>query len=82
MLVRHEFQIEATCPVDGKPDLYDAVLETTCLVYVEDILAALIEVRSLKVPQERLTADLARKLGGTLTTVGYHSGVKTTVTAR
>lgn len=82
MYVKHEFKIKANCPVDGEGDIYDAVFEPVGMVFVEDIRAILEEAKTSKVPQEELTLEIARRLGGTLTTVGWHSGIKTTVVAR
>lgn len=82
MYVKHEFKIKANCPVDGEGDTYDAVFEPVGLVYVEYIRKVLEEAKDAKIPQEELTLEMARKLGGTLTTVGFHSGIKTTVVAR
>lgn len=77
MLVRHSLTITASCPVDGKPDHYEAVVECVRVVKVEDILAAVQQLRDRKVFQEELTQELARTLGAKVTTTGYHSGVKT-----
>lgn len=81
MHAKHEFVIRAKCPMDNQPDTYEATLEVSRVVYVENILAALSSLEDKEIPQEELTVSLARKLGGRLTTVGYHSGIKTTVTA-
>jgi len=77
LLVRHSLTITASCPVDGKPDHYEAVVECVRVVKVEDILAAVQQLRDRKVFQEELTQELARTLGAKVTTTGYHSGVKT-----
>lgn len=77
MLVRHSLTITAACPVDGKPDHYEAVVECTRVVKVEDILAAVDRLKAQKIYQEELTQELARVLGAKVTTTGYHSGVKT-----
>ena len=77
MLVRHYLTITASCPVDRKPDHYDAVVECSGVVKVEDILAAVAGLRLKRIYQEELTQELARQLGAKVTTTGYHSGVKT-----
>ena len=77
MLVRHSLTITASCPVDGKPDHYEAVIECARVVKVEDIIAAVESLRVQKIFQEELTQELARTLGAKVTTTGYHSGVKT-----
>jgi len=77
MRVTHELTFNRQCPVDDAQDRYELCVETTRTVKVEDILAA-IEALPEKAFQEEITAALAAKLGCRVTTVGYHSGVKTT----
>lgn len=77
MLVKHHFTVTAICPVDLKPDHYEAVVECSCVVKVEDILAAVEGLKGRCIFQEALTQELARLLGAKVTTAGYHSGVKT-----
>lgn len=77
MRIRHELTITAVCPVDGKPDRYEAFIDCTRIIPVEDILAAVSQCATRKVFQEDLTQELARQLGVKITTTGYHSGVKT-----
>ncbi len=81
MQCRYETKIVAACPVDSKPDVYDAVFESDDTIRCEDILAAVGRFATEKAYQEAITADLARDLRCKVTTVGYHSGVKTTVVA-
>ena len=77
MLVRHSLTITAACPVDQKPDRYEAVVECTRVVKVEDILSAVQRFTAAPMFQEELTQELARVLGAKVTTTGFHSGVKT-----
>lgn len=77
MLVKHHLTVTATCPVDLKPDHYEVVVECSCVVKVEDILAAAERLKGRRIFQEALTQELARLLGAKVTTTGYHSGVKT-----
>lgn len=80
MRVIHETTFARRCPVDDAQDLYELRVETNRVVKVEDILAA-VEALPEKAFQEDITKALAAKLGCTVTTVGYHSGVKTTCSA-
>ena len=73
--------ISARCPVDKKLDTYSAEFSTDRVVKVEDILAAVNRVAEREIFQEDLTVLLARELGVKVTTVGYHSGVLTKVSA-
>jgi NADPH-dependent 7-cyano-7-deazaguanine reductase QueF len=77
LLVKHSLTITAACPVDGKPDHYEAVVECSRVLKVEDILAAVETLKGQKIFQEQLTQELARAIGAKVTTTGYHSGVKT-----
>ncbi len=74
MLVKHYLTVTAECPVDGKPDRYEAVIECSRIVKVEDILALAVLGKMF---QEDATQHIARSLGVKVTTTGYHSGVKT-----
>lgn len=81
MRCRYEVQIVAACPVDDRPDLYEATFESESCIKVESILDAISPWRERKAFQEEITEDLARTLKCRVTTVGFHSGVKTTVEA-
>lgn len=80
MHVTHELTFARTCPVNDALDRYELRVETNRMVKVEDILAA-IEALPEKAYQEELTLKLAAQLGCVVTTVGYHSGIKTTCRA-
>ena len=77
MLIRHHLTITASCPVDRKPDHYEAVIECGSVIKVEDILAAVERLKTRRIFQEQLTQELASTLGAKVTSTGYHSGVKT-----
>lgn len=81
MICRYETRIVAACPVDGKTDVYDATFISDDTIKCERILEATQKYATEKAFQEVITADLARELRCTVVTVGYHSGVKTTVEA-
>jgi hypothetical protein len=80
MNVVHELMFSRRCPVDDAQDRYELLVEATWLVKVEDILAA-VKALPEKAFQEELTTKLAAKLGCRVTTIGTHSGVKTTCSA-
>ncbi len=75
----YETQIATICPSDKENDFYLVTVESRRTVMVEDILAAIKEWENKKAYQEDITAALSRSLGCIVTTVGWHSGVKTTV---
>lgn len=81
VICRYELQIAAACPVDDKGDVYDATFESGDTIQVERILEAVAKYATRKAFQEVVTAELARDLRCRVVTVGYHSGVKTTVIA-
>lgn len=77
----YETKIIAACPVDDMPDVYEATFESDDTIKCEEILAAIGKFATEKAFQEAITADLARTLRCRVTTVGFHSGVRTTVIA-
>lgn len=81
MICRYETRITAACPKDGMPDVYEATFESDDTIIVERILEAVGKYQTEKAYQEVITADLARTLRCKVTTIGFHSGVKTTVVA-
>lgn len=80
MRVIHETTFSRRCPVDDALDRYELRVEASRTIKVEDILAA-VEALPEKAFQEDITLTLAAKLGCIVTTIGHHSGVKTTCTA-
>lgn len=70
--------------MNRETDEYQCTVETECLIKVEDILEKAKRFAEIKdgVFQEDVCMMLAREIGGdaTVTLVGTHSGVKTTVT--
>jgi hypothetical protein len=81
VLVTHEFTASCRCPVDQGPDHYEVRIETGREIAVETILAAAQALAETAQFQERFTQSLARQIGARVTTIGYHSGVKTTCSA-
>lgn len=81
MICKYEITIVAACPTDSKPDIYEATFISDKVIMCEAILDAIKPYATEKIYQERLTAELARELKCRVSTVGHHSGVKTTVDA-
>jgi hypothetical protein len=81
VICRYETRIVAACPVDDRPDVYDVTFEAAGTIPCEEIVAAVARFADRKVYQEDITAGLARDLRCKVTTVGFHSGIKTTVIA-
>jgi hypothetical protein len=77
MIVTHELNFGCRCPVNEGVDIYKVTIETNRVVMVEDILAAVAELPE-KAFQEDITIQLAATLRCHVTTIGIHSGVKTT----
>lgn len=80
MKVTHELLHTARCPLNGLVNLYHVTVETSVILAVEKIKDALAGLPGTAY-QEEITTELATKLGCRVTTVGYHSGVKTTCRA-
>lgn len=80
MQVTHELTIYGRCPVNDALDVYLTTIETKSIVKVEDIIEA---TRELPSPafQEEVTIALAGRLRCKVTTIGFHSGIKTTCKA-
>ena len=81
MLCRYELTVRAICPVDGSTDIYHVTVESRRTVMVETILEVAASFAPRKITQEVLTVEMATALWCRVVSVGYHSGVKTTVTA-
>jgi hypothetical protein len=81
MQTEHVLTVHCQCPVDNVKDEYQTTILTDRLIKVEDILAIAAEFTEQTMFQEELTQLLAARLAATVTTVGLHSGVKTTCTS-
>ena len=79
MQVKHTLQAHAICPVDKKKDTYELIVETSSVIPVEKILEKVEQLKDETMYQEDLTVELARHLCVKVTTIGYHSGVKSEV---
>lgn len=82
MICRYELKLQAICPIHQCEDHYDITVESAECVYVERLLEFAAECSGRKETQEAITASWAKKFPNCrITTVGYHSNVKTTVIA-
>ena len=81
MICRYETKLVAICPIHKVLDHYDLTIESPHQIYVEEIIAFLKTCGGKEETQEQITGTIATKFGCRVVTVGYHSGVKTTVTA-
>ncbi len=81
MICRYYLTIHCVCPVDESADVYDAVFESDDLIKVESIIDAVRAYDTQAAFQEDITRSLARILGCRVSTIGYHSGVRTEVFA-
>jgi GTP cyclohydrolase I len=71
--VTHRLLIEATCPVDGRPDRYRCWVRVDRTLPVEKIEEAVAAYTRRPVYQEALTAALAFVLDAEVVTVGHHA---------
>jgi len=79
---RYELTVVARCPVNDGVDVYQTSLVSWATIMVEDVLAAVADLRDQRLTQEEITAQLADRFACTVTTTGLHSGVATTVEAK
>lgn len=79
---RYELKAGGFCPTNKRRDLFDVVIESERTIPVEDIDRVVAGLDKMKVYQEQWTRLLAERLGAQVTTVGWHSGVRVTVTER
>jgi NADPH-dependent 7-cyano-7-deazaguanine reductase QueF len=83
---RIEAKVRCQCPVDGAYDIYDLVIDSNEFIQIENIKTLILRFKDLKMFQEDLTKSIAQTLSHdsltsfTVKTIGYHSGVKLTVT--
>ena len=81
MKVTHELTLKARCPVDDAVDIYEVTITTNSMsvnLKVEDLLEVVDALQDTTIFQEDITMKIADRLGVSVRTVGYHSGVKTT----
>jgi hypothetical protein len=78
MKCRYEYEVRAQCPVNpADTDLYAFVIESEALIEVERIVKFFAErAGAQQVFQEALTQQCAVTLGASVTSTGWHSGVK------
>lgn len=75
----YETEMTCTCPVDGSKDRYLVTLQSDVMIQVETLLKELKQFENMEDFQEGVTDALASKFNCRVTTIGMHSGVKTTV---
>lgn len=80
MKCRYETQMRAICPITNGIDFYEVIVERDELIPVEE-MQPIIDRHAIKAFQEVITSQLAAALKATVTTIGYHSGIKTTCIA-
>lgn len=81
MISQYEFSLKAWCPVDSGSDHYAVIVRSRSTVSVETMVATAKRFATEPLFQEELTEKIARQLCAEVTTIGYHSGVKTTCCA-
>lgn len=77
MLVKHYLTMTAKCPADGRIDHYELIVECKRVVLVEKILAESVRFQDKPLYQEEITNLLSKRLRAKVTTIGFHSGIKT-----
>ena len=69
----------AACPNGDLMDTYQITIRSQATIMVEDILRTLNEAPA-RIYQEDLATLLRSKLGGEITVIGWHHGIKITST--
>lgn len=82
LIVEHTFPVYCNCPVDGKEDGYTVILrfrveQLNDIVKVEDLLQHAATFKGKSLFQEQVTAEFRRVFNCEVTTIGFHSRVKT-----
>lgn len=79
----YEIEVRAQCPVNpADTDLYQFRIYSESIIKVEDIAAFFSKhANKQNVFQEDLTRHCAVALGATVTSIGWHSGIKVTCEA-
>lgn len=82
LIVEHTFPVYCNCPVDGKEDDYTVTLRLCCeslndIIKVEDLLQFASAFKGKTLFQEQVTAEFHRVFKCKVSTIGFHSGVKT-----
>ena len=80
MIATHRTTVHSRCPENDGWDYYEVLVETDRTIKVEDIEAAINEVRGRRMYQEDLTKHLATVIGAKITITGAHGNFHTKVT--
>ncbi len=81
MKTTHHLTVSCICPVDKLPDTYEVTIETPTTIMVESIIEVAKSFSDTAMYQEQVTGEMARRLCAKVTSIGYHSGIKTVVEA-
>lgn len=73
---KYTLRVVALCPKDHGLDVYETEITSAELIECERINEAVNRLKGEKIFQEALTDRLARELGATVKTVGWHSNIK------
>jgi NADPH-dependent 7-cyano-7-deazaguanine reductase QueF len=81
MRCTYETNMKCRCPVNDSIDHYAVSIEAWRMIQVEELLEVVGGFNDRCDFQEKITQELATTLRCNVTTIGFHSGVKTTVVA-
>lgn len=75
----YRLQVRAMCPIHADLiDVYDVEIRSGATLPVENILAHFKQYETQQIFQEEMTRKACVALGGSIKTVGIHSGVEVT----
>ena len=76
---KYTLRVVALCPKDHGLDVYGCEVTSAQLIECERINEVVSKLKDQKIFQEDLTDKMARELGATVRTVGWHSNIKVEV---
>lgn len=82
MLVEHTLTMQAKCPVNNLPDVYEVTFRMNKVMQVEILLAHCAALNGVKLFQEEITQSLADRFECEVESFGVHSNVKTRVVCK
>ena len=82
MICEYEYDMQARCPADERTvDYYTVRVVSSTMIECGELRKILGELHGVTMWQEDITKLLATRLRCKVMTLGYHHGIKTTITA-
>lgn len=75
MQIKYKFNFTCICPNDKEAIYYEAIIESSNTIMVEDINEYALTLNKLELYQEDITLLISEKFKSKVTTFGTHQGV-------